>query len=223
MSQALLNWSDGRRSTTWHARAMQAHAVGVVSLVALLGCNSRTNQTAEQARPTAAVSQVGSPPTRDPALDQPDARYALNFTPGPRGIAECFGAAVALGTQGDEHPRRDHATAAAKALILEIAAAAHRVPPSTVSVEDTSKYVVDVAAGAPMRTAFPHDGATVADQLVISTSVCRYADTSPVDTCRLSGRSGELRWELEWVDLDGTTVTESRCRILGGTWSRARQ
>jgi hypothetical protein len=206
---------------------MQAHVVGAVSLVALLGCNSRTNQTAEQALPTAAVSQVGSPPTRDPALDQPDARYALNFTPGPgpgsRGIAECFGAAVALGTQGDEHPRREQATAAAKALIVDIAATAHRVPPGTVSVEDTSKYVADVAAGAPMRTAFPHDGATIADQLMISTTVCRYADTNPVDTCRLSGRSGELRWELEWVDLDGTTVTESRCRILGGTWSRARQ
>jgi hypothetical protein len=126
---------------------------------------------------------------------------------------------VTLRGDGDVNGRRLRAEAAAKALILEVVATAHRNSAKlTEEAPELSRYVAFVAGGGHPRAEYPHDGAALDGTNVISTSACRYDDGYPVATCRLSGAVDDASWRLEWVDLDGKTVTESRCRSLGGIW-----
>jgi hypothetical protein len=190
---------------------------------AAIGCGGqpRATDSREHAPSSTKQSPAAAPLERD------DWAHALNFTrigdeKTEDGVRECFGARVAVDGPGDRSKRRDQAQKAAKALILEIVAAAHHAPTRRIPIADIAKYVAEVADGAPMRAKWPNDGGTLDDTLVISALVCRFSDVSPVGRCAFSGSSNDVRWEIEWIDLDGNTVTEARCKPLGGAWSRAR-
>jgi hypothetical protein len=206
------------------------HANALALAVAMLGCGGkpRANDARDQQPPSPNAAPAAADVEHHAPLDHDDWAHALNFTRigdgrgTEDGVSECFGARVAVDGPGERSERRDRAKDAAKALILEIVTAAHHAPTRRVPIADVAKYVAEVAGGAPMRAKFPNDGGQLDDTLVISALVCKWADASPVGRCLFSGGANDVRWEIEWVDLDGKIVTEARCRPLGGTWSRAR-